>query len=62
MDIGKDYLTKCTRRDCQLNHKGVCYPIRQIVTLPNGQLDVLNLDECPFYKERKDDKNGREAG
>lgn len=58
MDVGKDYLTKCLRKDCQLNNKGVCYPIREIVIMPNGSYHMLDLDQCPFYKKREDNKLG----
>lgn len=44
--------TVCNRTDCQLNTKGVCIPIKAEATV-NGKIHRLDLNKCPFYKEKK---------
>ena len=45
--------TECHRKDCQLNEKGYCFPIVKEAKTKYGETHILDLDECPFYKQRK---------
>ena len=52
-------ITECWRKDCNLNMGGRCRQIKEVAVLKNGTRHYLKIEECPFYKERKDGKSGR---
>jgi len=51
--ICNENITECPRKKCNLNMGGLCRTIKEIAVLKNGTRHTLDLDKCPFYKERK---------
>lgn len=56
MGAPNDTYTFCKRYDCQLNFKGKCFGVKESAVLKNGTRHYIDLEQCPFYKQKEKKK------
>ena len=55
----EESINECWRKDCNLNLKGSCRQIKEVAVLKNGTKHYLDIEKCPFYKERNNDNKSK---